>query len=268
MVNLEFLRPRSHSHNSIPFPQNVLRPRAASLNDSSELEQKPPQKQSPNGSARKINSTSSKEKFEINELYDVKFVGRDSKANKIKVRYVGMSKNYDQWLSTAYQEMDQTGIVTRKPRFMPRSESFELRKGLFLDEVRLRIKDHLRGGTGSDDVVSIALTAEEDIYDLFKYHCTKVSNYLTAESYKDLEVFFGTNWYFRIYNEQGDFASVREETFKICFKKRASIQEYVYSRGTYTEKTHDVPPKVIFRFVRDSCDKTEFETNFMKNNDL
>ena len=68
----------------------------------------------------------------------------------------------------------------------------------------------------------------------------------------------GRGWFYRIANDQGNFARIQEVTFvAICVRSRAT-KEYEFHSGVFPKVSREGPLVLIINFVQGTGNKEQF----------
>ena len=124
-------------------------------------------------------------------------------------------------------------------RVEPFEDTSEIRKEAFLYEARCHIKSKLVGHRSNNPEVIIAMNCEDDILQLFLKSCNKKKWHYSPGNLKDLNHLLEKDWYYRIFNDLGDFSCMRKGTFTIHQFLPKPMKEYTYHGGAYMETFTD-----------------------------
>ena len=80
------------------------------------------------------------------------------------------------------------------------------------------------------------------------------------DSNEDLNHLLGIKWEVRIFNENGDFAYVIENTVRFWLSRKTAIQEFKVIGGKYIRSEIEDSLFVVFKFVRGDGNKHNYAT--------
>jgi len=150
------------------------------------------------------------------KLYSVVVTDVEKIGKRVKIHYVGYSERYDESRSCG---TDDILFQRMEPLFIPSAPSFDDRAELFHSELYREIKRTLYSGRKDDPATRIEIRIDQDVFDgglasAGESRKERGNNVYRVNSNQALDRFLGVKWDERIFNENGDFASVIEGTVR------------------------------------------------------
>ena len=168
---------------------------------------------------------------------------------KVKVRYVGWGRRYDEWRPLS----ELTGSADEPE--LDEEEQDEVVK-LELGRIRVKIQESLTGLRRCDTLIKISEPVSEKTWRRISGACRvkktfKKKSTLHCPRKSRFDKLFGAGWSRRYFNNKGDYSEVLMRTMQLHLMKKKALQCYEKkSNGSFVPKPLDRGLYVVIRFVR------------------
>lgn len=201
----------------------------------------------------KVNGASFSESSTLNRL---KILERDDDNNRVKVRYVGYSRKFDEWrkaddivdLNESDNSSDEetSSLLGRK----------QLSKFCLFEELACQIKLSLVGNRKADPVCSIIMSFDSLHFEVLIRRSVRNGTKGKREAYglsslSKLDDLLGERWYMRGLNSAGDFCYIEPGTIKFYLKcQHQKIDFQLQDDGSMKTQYFGNRHHLVFQFVR------------------
>ena len=195
-------------------------------------------------------------------LYEVEINEVDKQRKRLKLHFVGYSEEFDEWRDF-YSEGSYFPFVRLENIYVPGEESLQDRREMFHGQLYRAIKRRLWSGRREDPETRIELAVERDVFSTGLAKITKSTLERGKEIYvvknnRILDSILGAKWDERIFNSNGDFAYVEDDTVRYWLTKKASIEEYKFIGGQLVKSEIEDNYNLVFSFVRGDGNKRQY----------
>ena len=212
----------------------------------------------------KVNSSDS------DKLYRLTVVEEDEANGMVKVRYIGYSREYEEWRSkedivelnvedeSSFDEQDGHDESNTIPAAPFSTNHQSLKQFCLYDELASRIKSLLLSHRKGDPICRINMSFDTIYFDglirrskaLSTPQRSKTQPTYTLPTLSELDDILGSRWYIRGINAAGDFCFVTPGTVKFHLKqKRKKIDFQMQADGTLSKIMFDEGRQLVFQFV-------------------
>ena len=180
----------------------------------------------------------------------------------MKLHFVGYSEEFYEW-----RDFDSEGsyfpFVRLENIYVPGEESLQDRREMFHGQLYRAIKRRLCPGRREDPETRIELAVERDVFSTGLAKITKSTLERGKEIYvvknnRILDSILGAKWDEGIFNSNGDFAYVEDDTVRYWLTKKASIDEYKFIGGQLVKSEIEDNYNLVFSFVRGDGNKRQY----------
>ena len=183
------------------------------------------------------------------KLFQVEIVDRDPTKKMLKLHYINYSTNGDVWVDD--KKNDICPIVKVTKCYVPSAVSFDDRKFRFYEGVIFKVQKSLYFRRTMDPQCNLFINGDVDVFQAILDLCDADGTKFKLASLSLLNCLLGIQWYLRIKNEQGDYAFIEDNTFKVWIYKPRNITSYkCYNNTIYMEHQLEQPPVLKVTFVR------------------
>ena len=199
----------------------------------------------------KVNRATSSES---STLYRLKILERDDRNQRVKVRYVGYSRKYDEW-----RKADDIVDLNESDNSDEETVSLlgsQLSKFCLFEELACQIKSSLMSNRKGDPVCCIVMSFDTLHFEALSRRGARNGTKGKQEIYglsslSKLDDLLGERWYMRGLNSAGDFCYIEPSTVKFYLKhQRQKIDFQLQDDGTMKTQYFGIRHQLVFKFVR------------------
>lgn len=185
-----------------------------------------------------------KETWSTRKLYELEVIKEKTEGGELYcyVHYKGWSSKYNHWIPSANIVDVPQCLVDGTPDEM------------FFHSLRIAIKEKLNGNRKEDSLVDIAVPVQKRCFETLSSLGIPCKGGFSLSSFSQLAPLLGKDWFFRIFNEGGDFSHIVHRTVKFYLREREPLQEFVDGAVLYTHRGF----VCIFKFVREDKNESHF----------
>lgn len=206
---------------------------------------------------RRTRSTKIKaDSSESSTLYRLKILERDDENKRVKVRYIGYSRKYDEWRKAD----DIVEVNESDSRLDEETSSLlgwnQLSKFCLFEELACQIKSLLVSNRKADPVCSIVMSFDSLHFEALIRRGARNGTKGKWELYglsslSKLDDLLGERWYLRGLNSAGDFCYVEPGTVKYYMKSQNKKTDFqLQDDGTMKTQYFGIRHQLVFQFVR------------------